>query len=153
MRKRYSVFLSGVTTEDAQEQTITFNFDLRTLIPASERQKKFFLYSAFNTGVIGDANSIPAIEVGINLPQGFNKTFPVRQYLPIGVAIPTLTLTDNVPTQFYVCTYNEGSCLVKMIEYPEIYQIDVNIQNTNGDDIPDNCQIRLNLTFEECEEY
>lgn len=160
MKKRYSVFLRSITPSNpaAQSYAININFDIRTLIPSSERGKKFHIYSAFHTGSFNEnPNDISAIEVGINLPQGFNKTFPSQQFMPIGVAtaITFKALGDEEEEEDaqFMFMYPESACLVKMVDFPNIHPLQIQLRSTDIHNIPNNLNFCLNLTFEECEDY
>jgi hypothetical protein len=130
---------------------IDVNFDIRTLIPTALQGKNFNIHSAFYTESIGDNDPDPlsAIEVGLNLPQGFNKTLPNIQFVPLGVA--TAVQLSNAPA--FAFAYPETSCLIKSVSYPDVFPLKIFLRELGGENIPALKTFVLNLTFEECDDY
>lgn len=129
-KSRYTLYLSGATTANAT-QVISFSYDMRTLIPVAKRGKKFLLLSAFDTsdqGVIVHS----ALQVGINIVPQYNQSSPPSQYITLGIAQPVYCSGLNGASARFKYSYPETSYLAKMIEYPEIDTINVQITSVSG---------------------
>lgn len=142
MKRRYSIYLSGTLT-NAVTSVTSFGVDMRTIIPTSEMGQKFILSSSLHTtSLAGAAHS--CLEVGVNLPSGVNKSVPHKSYTVLGVANPTLA--TSVGTGF-LYSFSESECFPRMVEYPDISQIDVTIVSLGGQAMAA-VGYTLSLTFE-----
>lgn len=143
--KRYSVFLEATLVGGDRREILTFNFDLRTLIPESCRGKHLMVYSSFDTDNFG-TDTRAGLRISVNLPQAYNKSFPSLGFVVLGIADPVFNNTTQTDMKYM---YNENSCFVKMIEYPDVYPIEVEVYSTGDQNLPNNENVRLNLTFQE----
>lgn len=148
MRKRYSIFLEGTLAGGARSETLTFAFDLRTLIPESCRGKHLMVYSSFDTDDCGTTTRA-GLRISVNLPQTYNKSFPAIPSVVLGIAEPVFDDTNQTNMKYM---YNENSCFIKMIEYPDVFPIQVQVYSIENQNLPAE-SVRLNLTFEELEKY
>lgn len=149
MRKRYSITLTGTFTASAVN-TNSIAFDLRTLIPESCRGKHLMLYSSFDTTNLL-ATEHAGITVEINLPQSFNKQFPINsQNVLIGIGDPLFCDTNQNEMKYM---YNENNCFIKMFEYPEVFPLKITLSSRMGLAFEAGAGWILNLTFEEIGNY
>lgn len=142
--KRYSVFLEGTLVGGDRTEIITFDFDLRTLIPESCRGKHFMVYSSFDTDNFG-TDTRAGLRISLNFPQAYNKSFPSLGFVVLGIAEPVFDNTTQTDMKYM---FNENSCFVKMIEYPDVYPLQVQVYSIENINLPVE-SVRLNLTFEE----
>jgi hypothetical protein len=140
---RYTLFLSG-TLQKVASQTITFQYDLRTLIPVSCRGKKFIITSSFDTTNIGGTDHSGLI-VSCNLPQTYNKSYSSSYNFVLGVAQPVFCQSNS-----FKYNYQETEYLGKMIDYPDTDSISVTIVSASATAIAEDAYFFLYLTFEEC---
>lgn len=152
MKKRYTLYLSSAITGGATNELLTFNYDLRTLIPVDLREKHFLLSSEFHTNDYGNTPH-SGIAVSINLPQSYNKSFPSQPYVLIGIGTPLTSSANNGVDTTFSYAYVESCANVKMINYPEVFPIKIFLESVNAQNLPANEEINLTLVFEECEDY
>lgn len=155
--RRYSVFLTGQLSLTANN-SIKFNFDLRTLIPIQLETKKFLLYSSFDTNLLGTTGH-GGLRVSVNFSQGFNKNFQNGNItgnltppngICLGVAYP-IAMVQGANTQFKY-EYQQNECNVVMIDYPDAYPLEVQVSSNSNQAVANVGPFRLNLTFEELED-
>lgn len=151
MRKRYTLYLPGVLTGGASEETLTFNYDLRTLIPVQYREKHFLLTSEFHTNDYGNTPH-SGIAVSFDMPQTYNQSFPSQQYVLLGVAIPFTSSNDNGVDATFCYSYVESCSNQKMINYPEIFPIKIKVESVNAENLPAGEEFSLTLVFEEMDD-
>ncbi len=148
MRKRYTLYLEAGLTGGSISETLTFNYDLRTLIPVQYREKHFLLTSEFHTNDYGNT-AHSGIAVSMDMPKTYNQSFPNQQYVLLGVAIPFTSSNDNGNDATFCYSYVESGSNQKMINYPEIYPIKIKVESVNGQNLPAGEEINLTLVFEE----
>ena len=144
MKKRFSVFLTGSTTATAgRTHVIDLDFDIQTLIPVELQDKLFLLHSSFNSDGMGTVE-LTGIRVSLDLPKGFNKSYPAQNYVALGIADPVATSAMN-----FKFRYEETACFVRMVECPRTRPLRLELTSVAAKNIPENTTFSLNLTFEQ----
>lgn len=148
MKDRYTVLLTGTTSGASRTVSYTFSYDLRRLVPPEKKASRFLLKSSFSTENVGNTN-LGGIEVYVQLPTYRNKSSPELNLVNIGVAQPSICRFQTGSNAEFKYKYSEIECTPCMIEYPDVYQIAVNLVAQDATNIPDLTYFSLSLAFEE----
>lgn len=119
-KPRYNLYLTGTTTGGATNNTYTFNVDLKTLLPFSERKRQFMVYSSFDVVEDFGTTAIGGLQVYSDIfSKRYKKDYTIdatlSKYILMGVATPRLCYS----TTDYTYSYKQNQCNPFVFEYPD----------------------------------
>ena len=145
-KERYNLFLTGTTTtSSAKNETFSWSFDLKQLIPLDLRDKKFLLRTSFYfTEQVGTTN-YATFQIGLNLPCSvYSRAVTPVTHTTVGFARANFSYNTNSFTYYY----NERDCIVHTIDYPYLWEtITLQLSNVTPN-LASGLDFVCNLSFE-----
>lgn len=142
--ERYNLYLTGVVTA-ATATNITFDYDLKQLLPLNLRNKRFLLKSSFSTLKDWGASEYVAIQVSTNLTSTmYAKETTYTGYTRLGIGRATLF---DIANNKYGYSFTESECFPVMLDYPDQDTFIIRIENSTAVFVA-NDTWALNLSFE-----
>jgi hypothetical protein len=146
---RYTLTIQDSTPTPASSNFVmTYDVDIRKLIPTELRNSRFLVKSSFHTGTLGDyVHGNLGVSIG-GLPSAYNKTIPEVAYTRLGIARPFLCSHEDASNGQFSYSFSENECLPIVIDYPEISRVVLAVASPGAEDIIEGCPFTLSLSFE-----
>ena len=116
MKPRYNLVLTGTCTGGATSENFTFTYDLKQLLPLSDRKKQFLIYSSFDSTNNWGTGQLAACQVYSTLfSRTYKKDITASDYVLMGVGAPRLAYSTNN----FTFHYKQNECIPVVYEYPD----------------------------------